>query len=194
MPLREGAKAVFHLVPLSFLDPSSAIDLKKVKRIMENLELPQYFGISVRYNFDGILAFAPYTKGTSSAYQFFRRGAAELVQVFIITHTESAQGIISIDYLEQLMSNFLEKTIELFKEIGVTPPFFFWHSLLEVKGYGVVKDPSHSAFQLHDHEIDRNDLLLPEWVIEDFGVQIDKVVQEALNIVWNSAGYSGEWS
>jgi hypothetical protein len=31
LALIEGAMAVFHLVPLSFLDPSSAIDLKNSK-------------------------------------------------------------------------------------------------------------------------------------------------------------------
>ena len=194
LPLIEGPKAVFHLIPLSFLDPLSAIDLKKVKSTMESLGLPQRFGNSVRYNFDGIIAFEPYIKGSCSAYQFFRRGAAELVRGFPITDTKSAKSVISIDYLEESMSNFLKKTLELFKGISVMPPFFFWHSLLEVKGFGVVNDDSHPAFQLPDHRIDRNDLLLPEWVIEDFKDPIDKIVRETLDMVWNSAGYPGEWS
>jgi len=84
---------------------------------MESLELPQHFGNSVRFNFDGIVAFEPYYRGGyHSAYQFFRRGATELVQVFLITNTESSKKIISIDYLEQLMSNFLKKLLNFLKE------------------------------------------------------------------------------
>jgi len=189
--LVQGPKAVLHLVPLSFLDSSLTVDLKRVRSLMEDLEMPRDFGTSVRYNYDGILLFEPHSKGNAWTYQFFRQGAVEFVFVFLFTETESFKKAIFVDTLEANMRNFLGKTSELYKEISIIPPFFFWLSLLGVKGYMVAKDRRGLLFQPGNYRIDRNDLLLPSWVIEDFEVPIDKIVQEALDIIWNSAGFTG---
>ena len=39
------------------------------------------------------------------------------------------------------------------------------------------------------HPIDRNDLIVPEIILEDFDAEIDKQMKPIFDAVWNACGY-----
>jgi hypothetical protein len=74
------------------------------------------------------------------------------------------------------------------KDQGVEPPLFVMLTFLGVKAYEV-SFSGISPFE-EGHRIDRNDLLLPEAVIESFDADVENAMQRVFKIVWNAAGYS----
>ena len=74
------------------------------------------------------------------------------------------------------------------KLLGIEPPFFVMVSFIGVKGYKIACQKSIHHFVDYTGEIDRNNLIIPEIMMENFGVNLAEVMKPIFDTVWNAAG------
>jgi hypothetical protein len=75
--------------------------------------------------------------------------------------------------------------------LGVEPPFYVMLTMIGVKGYTMMENPSD--FPLgeipHGNPIDRDPLVLPEIMIDSFSTDIIEATKSIFDALWNAAGW-----
>jgi len=182
-PLKEGAKIVLHVIPLSAFEPGTKFDLKSLGSDAVRVEPMYTTSWSHRFNFDGVLGYC-----SDSYLQVFRNGIIEAVDALLLDDERGERTIPSIAYEKELLEA-LPRFLSIQKELGVDPPLFIMLTLLGVKGYAMAVDPINSLG--HDiHPIDRDTLLVPEVMIERFGTSPAELMRPIFDAVWNATGFS----
>jgi Putative DNA-binding domain len=188
-----ASKMVLHICPLSINNPTLNIDISQ-------FEFSQVLPTSIfdnqahrqRFNFDG---FVQYTDSTY--FQIFRTGAIELVETNFLSYSKGKQ-FIDTNYEGELLEK-LDALVTFLKAMRIEPPFLIMLSLL---GVGNTFMGKNSDFHWYDSQpIDRRELIIPEVLVEDYGVHLSKVMKPAFYAVWNAAGWprsmnyneEGEW-
>lgn len=188
--LQNNAKAILHLVPIGSLDPTRYIDITLIERKGIHLKLIHtLLSNSVfthRYNFDGYLA---YTKNhnSSSCYsyiQLFRNGAIEIVST---VHFDNSRKLIFHKSYEKELIRCLTFYVEALQELNISLPIFVMPSLIGVKSYKIKVDTLYPLFP--DHPIDRDVLLLPDAIVEEYNFKASDILRPAFDTVWQSAGW-----
>lgn len=184
--MNPGAKIVLHIIPIGAFDPASNFDVTSLKQ--QNPSPLSGTQWDFRYNFDGFLCF---TNTLYSYTQIFRNGIIEAVDAFILEPKEPnnlLHNIPSIKYEENVIQK-LSEYISVQNKLGVEPPFLIMLSLLDVKSYSM--SVSSDCMLDSVHQIDRNNLLMPEVMIENFDFEPSKVMKPIFDAVWNACGYAG---
>jgi hypothetical protein len=185
IPLNDNPKIVLHIIPFGSFDPSIRFDVSSLDEAQTLVHLSPIYasGWNKRHNFDGFLTFVPISEnGTSSSYlQFFHNGAIEAVEASIISNR-----VISPGY-EQLLISSIKRFLEVQENLGVEPPIAIMLTLL---GVFEAKIDVFSTFGIQrGHRIDRENLLVPEVMIESFGRKPAEVMKPIFDAVWNAAGW-----
>lgn len=191
VPLEANPRIILHLLPITALDPSVAFD---VRIFAENWSLLRPIGSSAgfyRYNFDGLVVYDGWNPIRSRAYsQVFRNGTLEVVNSYILGSNAESRLIPSVIFEEEIIQGF-----QIYKDIqnrwGILPPIFVMLSLIGVKGFRMAANSIAWMFKDSIHPIDRDVLLLPEILMDDFTARSDQILQPVLDAVWQSAGWVG---
>ncbi len=189
VPMNTGAKLVLHVIPIGAFDLASSFDVGSLYEKKFQLFAPlTNRGWNQRHNFDGHLTFSndqdvPFT---SSYLQTFRNGIIEAVDAATFTVYEG-RGVIFRDYEKKLLSA-IQRFLSLQENLGVEPPLFIMLSLLGVNGYIMEADLGFG--RPGGNQIDRDALLVPEVVAEDFDIDLVQVMKPIFDAVWNAAGFS----
>lgn len=177
---------VLHLIPMEAFSLTSQFDLNP---FFDNYPQPLTVigGCSKRINFDGLLSFdtSEGRSSTCSYLQVFRNG--------IIEASDSTDHLVFIDirnnakYIdpkyEFILLKAIKRLLNVQQELGVEPPLFIALSFLEVKGHRMAVE------RRYGNPIDRDNLLILEIMIEDYGVSLADVMKPAFDSVWNACGY-----
>ena len=183
-----GAKIVLHIIPIGAFDPASNLDVASLKQQSPALLYETgKTGRSGRYNFDGFLSFSD----TYPSYtQTFRNGIIEAVDACMVIPINDRTNI-QREYEEKIIQG-VNKYTSIQEKLGAEPPFFIFLSLLDVKGYSMSGNSLSNFGSLRaNHQIERNNLLVPEVMIESFDFESSKVMKPIFDAVWNACGYSG---
>lgn len=94
---------------------------------------------------------------------------------------------------------FFKRLLVGLSEVGVQPPVWCFLALTEVKGARI---PTDDHFPDEHRNIDRDLLLLPEKVIDDFSIDSATILRPMFDLVWNASGFTrsfnfdanGNWS
>lgn len=185
--LKEGARIVLHIVPIAALDPSSRFDLSSLRGETDRLIPMDVNGgwNRPRYNFDGLVASAQHGGLSHSYLQLFRNGSAEAVNTSLIREPDQEHFI--EDRYEREVLAATTRILSVQKELGVESPLFVMLSFLGVKGYSMLFSGSSPDA---GHPMDRDNLLVPEEMLETFEGEVQSTMTEVFKIVWNAAGYS----
>jgi hypothetical protein len=203
--LDEGPMIVIHLVPTDAFSLAQSYEITEVVERKELLE-PMRLGGSIHlYNLDGYLRWAlgeahffgepEKREYTANAYtQFFRNGIIEAIRV-LSNLKEST--IIGKD-VEDLYFQYIPTYLELLKGIGVSPPILIMVSILRVKGckMGYSIGPRSSIISdtgdtLPFPGIVRNNLILPEVLLQDYDDNIPVLLHPVIIAMWNAGGWPG---
>jgi hypothetical protein len=183
--LNEPPFYVLHIVPLSAFDPAVRYDTSSMTPSAKYLMPMGGRGIFNRHNFDGYLTYSHDGEAAYAYLQVFRNGIIESVRA---TYEHSAvtgrRFIPSAQYEEEVLDA-LSRFLELQKQLGVEPPLLIMLSLMKVAGYSLTNEIS----LMGDKVIDRDALILPEVMIDDFSVDLNGVMRGLFDVVWNAAGY-----
>jgi len=89
--------------------------------------------------------------------------------------------ILSLVYEREIISA-LDRYLKLEQELGFEPPIFILLSLLGVKDYTMAVDRSRFLF-LDPKLIDRDVLLLPDIIVEDYESKASDILRPAFDAV-----------
>jgi hypothetical protein len=180
----DGLKVILHVVPLAGSATNQDVSLQAAGNDMELWPL-FVGGYDDRYNLDGLLKY--YTIRESGALisylQIFRNGALEAGYVYGDCVARGING----GELETEIIRSLGRYLHAESRLGVEPPFVVMLSLVGVGGCWVGNPGGYYARR---HNIDQDDLLLPDVLIEDFRVEVDVVLRPLFDVLWQASGYA----
>lgn len=190
IPMRTGPKTVLHIVPLEAFSATANYDLSKVEDENFARLAPIIPSINYsRHNFDGYIvsSFMPNPDKPNSYLQVFRNGIVEAVDSRI-TDMSRQSGSFPATYMEGKLIAAVSRIFALQQDLGVTPPVLVMLTLVGVAGLNVTRN--QDEFMSQPSPIDRDVLMVPEMLVEDFPNKVDGVLRPIFDAVWNAAGYS----
>jgi hypothetical protein len=187
--LPSGAKMVLHLVPLT----SATLEIRDaaVGRVRLTDKLPPLgaSGYSSRYNLDGFLTHSGSRKSANDAdgyCQLFRTGAVESVYAALVKPSNNRRFIPSVAY-ERYVINAASSQLQLLESLQVPLPIVGMLSMLGVAGAEL---STHDALNWGEHSpIDRDVLILPDVLIENYQIKVTQTFRPIFDAVWNASGY-----
>jgi hypothetical protein len=180
VPMGDDPKIALHVIPFTSFDLTQVIPLSSLEKVAREV-LPTFFHLSnFRVNLDGYLKY-----GSDGYLQFFRNGIIEVVG---IAASKSDMQIPALDF-DCMLHDALPTYISAQEELGLSPPFLVTLSLLSVRDCRIYVPPRWHPSP--DQKIDRDVLLLTESIIENFEFELDKVLKQILDPLWNASGYNG---
>ena len=194
----KGGKVTLHLVPLKAFTENFLFEVDRDDKIFNSLIPMGSSGWNRRYNLDGLVTYSGSRGEDAVSYtQFFRNGIIEAVSAL---GAFSDKKIIASQAYEQELIQAGCSYLKFYKELDVEGPIYFFISLLGVKEHEFAVSRVmfwHST----NYPLDRDDILLPEGVIESVDVTPEKIFQPYFNMVWNAYGFKqsfnynekGEW-
>lgn len=176
-------RLILHVIPLSALASTTAIDITNADQMAEAFA-PFGSGHSPRFNLDGFICQG--RESDSGFTQLFRTGIiAAVLPAIIDTAYKDIPHIGSLDF-EGRVVKALPRLVEGLRNLGVAPPLVVLMSLQDVRGarYAVGDNVRGNS------PIDLDEIRLPDGLITAFGVATDyhRSLQPAFDALWNAAG------
>lgn len=189
VPLGKWPKTVMHLLPIAGLDPTKQIDIKSISP-KDFKPLGPVGGWNHRINFDGFLTYARNNDSLCDSYlQLYRNGAIETVESLMLSPWEPGKKMIPGPQIEDELISALNSYLKAEKSLGFEPPIFAMISLLGVKDYTMA--PLSKRFTPHKSEIDRDLLILPDILVEDYTSDASRLLRPAFDAMWQATGFIG---
>jgi hypothetical protein len=180
--LNQGPRLIVHLVPLTFSDPSARIDLSRHLETLQRLPPIGSYGFGFRINFDGFLSHNLRAgKGPAATYlQVFRSGAFEAVSSDLLSQP-NGEKLIPTVALERETLKAVQDYIGAADKIGIPTPLSLLVTLHGVNQYALAG--------VRSELMDRDTLILPEVVVEDFSTTVHAVLRPVFDAIWQAVGY-----
>jgi len=189
-PFVDSAKIILHLIPIIAFNPQQRYNIEKISHNPVSLQPMYCSGWNSMYNLEGFLSYSGSAQQVSHSYvQLYRNGIIEAVQGSLLGPRGSEGKIIpSIAYERELIAS-LKSYRNVMKEVGIEPPLFAFLTLAGVKGYYMFTNPGFNLFG-DGHAIDRDILLLPEIVIDNYDFNTEAILKPCFDLIWNACGFS----
>jgi len=179
--LNETAKIILHIIPFSAFNPAARFDVSLLANDLGKLQpMSARGGWNGRHNFDGYLSFS----NPLTYLQVFRNGIIEAVDALTIRPDGGRLTIPSLLFETELLDS-LPRFLSIQRQLGVEPPLFIILSLLGISGYTM----SVNTPRLDTYPIDRDALILPEIIVENFECNPSEVMKPIFDAIWNAAGW-----
>lgn len=187
VPLFSFPKIILHLIPVNAFNASQKYNIDSIEsNAYDKLPLLYRLALNRRYNLEGLFTYSDNEKGKFSAYtQLYRNGIIEAVDALLLRPREinnTKIKIISSNYEEKLIKA-TSSYLKLLSEFTIEPPIFIFLSFLGVKNYGIWHEREEGV------PIDRELLLLPEGITENYNTKIEHSLKPLFDLVWNASGY-----
>lgn len=195
IPFYEGGKIILHLIPLSAFNPGIKYSFEPYHTNPAKLAPMRSSGWNTRYNLEGFVSYSGGQEGKTHSYtQLYRNGIIEAVEGLTLMRD---RGPLYISHrYEGMLLNYIQELFAVMQELQVSTPLYIFISLTDVKGFKIVPDKSKFLFfDENDHfPIDRNILILPEVLIENYGINLISTLKSTFDLVWNACGYEWSWN
>ena len=204
IPLKSGPKLVVHLLPLSAFSGAQRPDISAALAdyvlrpgmsgllSLKPLRASSFGGWNQHVNLEG-RAIYPATKSENPAgrsyTQFFRNGALEAVAAL---DCRDMSGILERELTALLcdgwvnpLREFIPSHLAALQAIRIEPTIYFALSLINVRGFSLAVDWSGG---ISAGSFDRDDIILPEAVIDSLPTDVDSLLKTPLAMLWNAVG------
>lgn len=189
VPFIDSAKIVIHIIPVVSFNPHQLYDLKVIDSNPYMLKPVNSasLGSRKRWNFDGLLSFSTYPgyeDRACSYVQLYKNGIIEAVEGYMLDPKRRQDNLLKIHPIyEKVLIESVREYLKIQRTLNVDLPIFIYLSLLKVKGYSI----SYDLFLRSDF-IDRENLFIPEVIIENYDVDISLALKPCFDFVWNACG------
>jgi hypothetical protein len=198
LPSENSSFLILHLIPLASFHPDPQyFDIKKNKEILYKFMIPMCSaslnnsnGIwwKNRNNFDGFLTHQDNGDNDICYVQLFRNGVIESVKQGIVEIYKECLYITG-DIIEKLLIQSTTKYLNLLKQIGIQPPIFLFLTLTGTRNAEMYINEIECVRSSHTIKIERDILQIPELIIENFDISVEKILKPAFGTIWNACGY-----
>lgn len=188
---------VLHVLPVTGFSPATLIDIAHVTRNPNALRpLAWDSGGDNRFNLDGYLAFVSFNNSSECVLytQLFRNGAIEAVEGGQCPISDKPGTSLRFGCYEKYLIEGLGGYLRLLQDLELRPPAIVLLALLGVKGCTFITETGRSQAHhpLNRHRfIDRDVLLLPDVLVDDYGQPVETVLKPIFDAAWQSAGWPG---
>src|SRR5262249_6102507 len=188
VPLVSAGNLILHLVPVASFRSRQRFDVANMPNLPTLFPPLGRMGHTFRLNLDGHLSYSRgRTERISPSYtQFFRNGFLESVISNVVMDDKERGKLLLAGYYEKILLQDFQRLLNGLRQVGVQPPLWGFLSITGVNGARI---PSESDFGDEYREIDRDALLLPEFVIDDFGTDSNTLLRPVFDLVWNASGF-----
>lgn len=189
VPLVANPRTVLHVIPLASLRSDFRIDLGRIPDHVRGIQTLDGTSMGGRFNLDG---FVRYTgadadgPGYTGYCQVFRTGTIETVDAYLVRERDG-RGLIPHVLFEENIARFLRGCLSGLHELDVPLPLVITASLTGVKGYEMAMVPGRMRFT--STPIDRDIVVLPDVLIEDYEADVPTVLRPIFDAIWNAAGW-----
>jgi hypothetical protein len=182
-------KIILHLVPLTILDPVIQFDLAPVSNDPSLVTPISNSGYDRRNNLDGYLSYRFTGQGgKGDGYcQLFRSGAFEAVDADLLNASADVK-LVASTYVEEHVLQATARYFKAARRIGVPMPLIVMATVTGLKGYGMATGSVWLNFQ-PTCTIDRDVLLFPDALVDNYGVSADVALKPIFDAFWQSAGF-----
>ena len=190
VPLEATARIILHILPIQALERTTLIDITKLSlgsNFIDVFPIASQKATDWRFNFDGFVTHTWNSSLNGGYVQVFRNGAIEAVDVSMLKEKDGRKLIPCHTYEEKLISA-LAKYLRVEKGFVIDPPIFVMLSMVGIKGYELaVARERFNNFQ--GYPIDRDVLLLPDFIIDNYEVEPASLLRPAFDAIWQAAGW-----
>jgi hypothetical protein len=202
--LHVGPIIALHILPLLSQQHSSTVHIPAVMDRWHTLPLIYGGASDYRVNLDGLVVSFTLRDNTTGAYtQLYRDGMIEAVNSYLLEPRQDGRKLIPAITFEQKVIEASDASLRFLRSLDLQPPICLFLSLLDVRGYimGVGDAAAFSAPRAYLREIDRDNLLLPEVIIDPYPDSAARSLRPAFDALWNAAGWpasrnydeAGDW-
>jgi hypothetical protein len=184
VPFAEGPKLVLHCIPVESFAVEPNYDLSQFYKQPLPLTPMGASYLDWRPNLEGIVAFSANLPAYTYT-QLYRNGIIEVVDgSFVSAGSDGQLRIPSIAYEEEVL-NYLPSCFRTLKELGVNVPIAVALALTNTRG---LRMGDAHAFEA-GNPIEKDTLVLPETLVQEFSMPIGKIVKPAFDMIWNACGH-----
>jgi hypothetical protein len=184
--LASSERIVVHLVPMESFVDTWRFDIARLEGRTEDLPPLGYRDSDPRVNLDGLLTFHTNARSGTLAYaQAFRSGRIEAVNAGMFEDDCNARSFLCERY-ESDVARATTSYLDALRSLRIEPPIVFLLSIVGAKGaFMRVSAPRYAGEQ---RAIDRDVLLAPDALIEDYDCDLHRVLRPTFDAVWNACG------
>ena len=198
VPFVKTAKTVLHCIPIEAFSGQAQFDVLQFYNDPARLRPIRSSGWSRQINLDGVVAYDSPEEASSYA-QVYRNGIIEAVHGGLLEHEYQGRKVIPYISSEQAIFKYLPTCFQILQTLGCNLPVVVALTLIGVRGLCIAVDTFFSFES--GHSIDRDTLVLPEAVVDDFNTPVGTILKPMFDLVWNACGYpesknfdsSGNW-
>lgn len=190
LPFCGHGKIILHLIPLISFRPAQRYEIKEIISNPNLMPPINSQGWGHKINFDGFITFTDNDKKTIYTYtQLYKNGTIEAVEGFLMRPFQQKcppaeiLSIRSSSFEKELISS-LNAYLKIIKTIKIELPILLFLTLVEVKGYRM-----GLPNQQFSNAIDRDMLLLPEAIIENYDTPSEQILRPCFDAVWNACDF-----
>jgi len=190
VPFYDNAKIALHLIPFVSLNSAKRYELNKITSYPGKLPPINHNGFTNRHNLDGFLTYSRDEEGKTYSYvQLFNNGIIEAVEgKYLDPHQNDEQLIIYGAAYENKLIESLSIYLSVLKELNIELPIFIFLTLVGVRGYFMFVGEKRFNVQ-GNSGIDRDILLLPEVIIENYHTAPEDILKPCFDAIWNACGF-----
>ncbi len=193
--MNDPRKVVLHVVPAAAFDTYARQSVDLSGALGDPQKWPALLGRITsgrRYNLDGLLGFDDRGAGkaTGAYTQLFRHGAVEAASSLHFQRDAENRKFVMGLTLEMDIVNCLASLTARLQQLGVTPPLVLMFTLIGATGYRVL---TPDAYYRHDggEPLDRDVVVVPEVIVEDYPTQWPPVLKPLFDAIWQAGGWDG---
>lgn len=192
-PLKEGARLVVHLLPLSAFATSDQLDISSIVSAPHTIPpISSHQGWNHRITLEGLLTFSQVNRSSYAYTHLYRNGIVEAVDAYVLNQeVNGRRSIPSIAYEARVIES-ATKYLGAQSQIGVVPPIYVMITLLGANGCWLAT--RNEIFDSLDrYPIDRDVLDLPVVILQTYEGNVSIVasaLKPALDAVWHSCGFN----
>lgn len=184
--LSPGIEVVVHAIPISAFIGAGMNDFVVPTRIKPMGAIPSSTIIG-RMNIDGSLAFIKHDEKNLFSYiQMFRNG---IIESAISIQLQDGEKRFPINFVKNEIQKSIRQSIEIYRELNLGPPFFIFLSINNLSDAILTVGGRMENFLAPlGNAPDRDEMLFPEIVIDDYPDNIDTLINPLITMLWNGFG------
>lgn len=188
IPFNTNPKTVLHLIPARSFKDGHGYNLAQFSSNQANLKPIGGAGWNSKYTFEGFLNYSNSSdpKKVSSYVHLYKNGIIEAVNGSIINPEYDGKKF-RVQLFENELIKAIHNYLSIYKILKVDAPIFVFITIMSVADYSL--DVGNRFFS-ESHVIDRDQLFLPELIIEKLDVVASDVLKPCFDNIWNAFGYS----